>query len=291
MTLPAATLAEGPLGLEGLHTWNGVTLNNNLAFPRYKLTRITGIRSKPDSDDYRDPAKGSIGEITYSSQPRGKTIVYSGVIEATDQVSLRTAGNALMAAFAETKSEGFLGIAPPAGRGGVAWFAACKSLACDIDDEVFTTMQSVFLYSRRFTCSLRMSDPRFYSTVPVTISGASGATVVATNLGTAPSEPTFTLDGAFATGPRLERVGGSDPRFLDFNDSIAWPAIGAGQHLVVGFGRTPFATSPEIGGDFAALIDFTSNWWDDEAAGILPGANSILVTGRPWSMTFYPASW
>jgi len=292
MALDPATIAEGPLGLEGEHVWNGLVVNVNTVFPRYKLKRITGLRSKPDSDDLRDPARGTIGEIPYPSQPRGKTIVYSGVIEALTLPSLRAAITAIQTAFADTKTEKALTLRPATGRGGIEWFAIGKSLSCDVDDEQLRGMNAVYIHAREFTFSIRLSDPRFYVTAPVEISGAAGATVAATNLGPAPADPVFTINGPITMdGFTVERVGGPQPRILTFKPSIAFAAISAGRTLVVQFGRLPRAYSPQIGGDFTTLIDFASTWWNDESDGIHPGAQNIKVTEAAWSMNFYHASW
>ena len=307
--LAPATLIEGVLGLEAFHTFAApgcpaVTLNDRSTvavatlpdgtiqrdvLPRYKVRRITGLRSRPDADDTREPVRGGIGELVYPSLQRGKTVVYEGSVEALSLESLRAATTTLLAAFSNTSSEGTMTVSPPAGRGGVSWSYVARSLACDIDDVQDRGPRAVYRWARNFTLSVRQGDPRYY-TAGVNVGGASGATVGVTNLGTAPSEPVFTLAGPIAPPVTIERLG-PDPRQLVFATSIAWLAINAGKHLVVEFGRRPRAYSPEAGGDFAALLTFASNWWDEGVGGILPGAQDIKVTGAAWAVAFNHASW
>jgi len=290
--LAAATIAEGVLGLEAEHGWNGVVLNRKNEFPRYNLHRINGLHARAESDDPRDMVKGGIGELPFPANPKGKTIVYTGTIEAASLPSLRTAINTLKAAFSDRRNEYWMTVAPPAGRGGVSWAYIGTVLACDVDDEQVRGMSAVYIHARTFSISIRQSDPRYYGAA-VVAPGASGATVNVNNLGNAPSEPVFTLNGPLALGspPRIERLA-PDARFLQFQDSIAWSAINAGKVLTVEFGRSPRAYCPQLpGSDFASLLAFNSTWWDDGVFGILPGGQDIRVTNAGWSVTFNHASW
>lgn len=292
-TLPAAEIAEGPLGLEALHTWNGLTMNALNSFPRYNLTTINGLYSRAESEEVSDPAQGSIGEITYPSMPRGKTIVYNGVIEALSLPSLRAAITNLKAYFADTISEHFLTISPATGRGGVSWTGIGKAMALDIDEDQQRPLTAVFPHARGFSASIRLVDPRFYTSADP-VSAAGGAVVGVTNLGNAPADPIFTLTGPITSsgyGPRIERTT-PDARILTFKTSIAWAAFSGGQHLVVVFGRIPMAYSPELGGDFSTLVKFDSTWWDDGAPGIIPGSQQVSASHcAAWSVTYSHAVW
>lgn len=288
--LPAATIAEGVLGLEAEHVWAGFfVLNSNNVIPRYRLTKITGLRSKADTDDSREPISGSLGERPFPGQLRGKTVVYQGVIEAYSVPSMRAAENDLLSVMSDMSTETSMTIRPPAGRGGVEWTYWSRCLACDIPEEQTRDITSVFPHAREFTITLRMGDPRFYG-AQVNGNGASGQTLALENLGNAPSDPTITLLGPVAAPITIERVN-PDARNLVFADSIAWAVINAGKSVVVQFGRTPSALSPQTGGDFSPFITFASNYWNDSVYGILPGAQNIKVTGAAWSIAFSHAIW
>ena len=162
-------------GIEALHSWTppgaltpAITLGavkapttGELIWPRYKLSRVSGLHSLGDPQDSRDLLVGRVGEIARLSKRRGKTVVYEGTIHARNLLELRTAEQDLRAAFFDLDLEG---------RMDVAWhednveFAAvtpkfyeARALACEIIDE-----QGSKRFDRAFVVSLRMSDPRYF---------------------------------------------------------------------------------------------------------------------------------
>jgi hypothetical protein len=279
MALPPATLAEGPLGLEGLHSYRGVTLNNNLVMPRYRLKRITGLHSKAEADNLSDPAQGFMGELPRPGHKRGKTIVYIGKIEALSLPSMRVAESNLKAAFSQDGVEEYVTISPPAGRGGQSIIYGARVLSCDIDDEISATMQDVILHKRDFTISLRQSNPRYFGDVVNTGNIGNTATAVCNNAGNAPVDHIMILNGPIASTVTVQKTSG-DLKHLTFGPSIAFAAIDAGKQLVLGWGAQPFAYCPQIpGSDFTPLVTFESDWWDDGEPGLVPGNNSIVAIG------------
>ena len=294
MTLAAATLGEGVLGLEAIHNFNGAALNSLGGFPRYNVDRITGLRSRSESDDVREPNRGRSGEQPFASPPRGKTVTYEGRVQALSLETLRGACNGLLNAFADTNFPKWCTVSPHPSRGGVSFSYYARSLSCDIDDEQLRSGRTAVPspYERRFTASLRQLDSRYFGPTVTSGTYANGSTQTVTNTGWAPAEPLFTLLGPISgSGIRIERVGGPDPRFFELADSIAWAAINAGKRLTVDFFNR-IATSPEIGGDFTSLLQFNSTWWDDQVPGLHSGAQSIQVTGSSgWTVAFSPAFW
>lgn len=87
--------------LEGTHSWNGgaVVLNDLDVWPRFELSRITGLGSGGDIDDRRVERQGRKGETPKPALRRGKTVAYEGEIRARTLLELRRAEAALSAAF------------------------------------------------------------------------------------------------------------------------------------------------------------------------------------------------
>jgi hypothetical protein len=277
--IPPATLAEGPLGLEGLHSYRGVTLNNNLVFPRYRLKRITGLHSKAEADNLSDPAQGFMGELARPSHKRGKTIVYTGKIEALSLPSLRAAIATLKSAFSEDGVESQVTIDPPAGRGGQQIIYFARVLSCDVDDEITTSMTARIPHNRDFAISLRQHNPRYFGDVVNTGNIGNTVPVVCNNAGNAPVDHIMILNGPLASTVRVEKTS-PQSRFLEFGPSLAFAAVTAGMHVTVGWGAQPFASSPQIAdSDFTPLVTFASNWWDDGVSGLDVGDNSIVASG------------
>ena len=279
MALPPATLAEGPLGLEALHSYRGVTLNNNGAFPRYRLKRITGLHSKAEADNLSDPAQGYMGELPRPGHKRGKTIVYIGKIEALSLPSMRVAISTLKAAFSQDGVEEYVTISPPAGRGGQSIIYGARVLSCDIDDEISATMQDVILHKRDFTISLRQHNPRYFGDEVNTGNIGNTSTVVCNNAGNAPVDHIMILNGPLASSFTVQMTS-PQAFFLTFGPSLAMAAVDSGKQLVLGWGAQPFAYCPQIpGSDFTPLVTMGSNWWNDGVPGLNVGNNSIVASG------------
>jgi hypothetical protein len=154
----------GPLGLQGVHTWNsGFALNNIVGgLPHVNLDSITGLFSLPELDDLRDPVIGANGEVIYPSYTRGKTVTYEGRLISADE-SIYAYRWAMLAAFANQTDEGTMRITPHPTWGTGGWYYKARVLTLEIDDEIFVdklqTQPSP--YKLQFTLSLRMRDNSF----------------------------------------------------------------------------------------------------------------------------------
>lgn len=294
MALPAATIEEGVLGLEGLHDMGGGVILNDRAsgtFPRYVLDRISGLHDRADSADEREDVQGHSGEIPRPSPPRGKTVVYEGRVQGRTLPELRVASQKLRWALSDTNNELPRVTRPPAARGGVEWLWFARSLACTVDDEQTRRDTAVpYPWQRTFMVSLRMGEAKFaYGGDPESIASGNGVGQVVHNDGNAPADPVITVWGPLVNPVTVERYGGSDgDRALVFDNALALAAINAGKALVLTFGRQPTAVCPQIpGADFAPAITFASNWWDDQVDGLKPGDNNVRVTGcDSWSISW-----
>lgn len=186
-------------GTEGIHTWNGVALNDLDGWPGaavYKLDRITGLSSLGDAEDSRDVNTGRVGETARRSFRRGKTITYEGRIWARGRVAMRNAEAVLRAAFADQTREYTMTVDPPAfATGETSKQFNARALVVDIPDEETSPHSSRLGHERPFAISVRLSDPRYYdedlSTLTMTLPGPDTDTATA---GTATVEPKIEID-------------------------------------------------------------------------------------------------
>ena len=289
--MPTA-IADGPGGLECVHQVNGLDLGEQASFPRYKLDRITGLFSLPEADDDRRPRTAMIGEVTYPSYPRGKTIVYEGRVQSSDLQELREMSTALRSACGERSLELPVYITPDAAWGADHWGYYGRVMQLDMDEEqIVSPLDARGPYQRRFTLGLRMSDPRFYYKLAggAGLQSIAGATTaqVATNSGTAPSDPVFTIvvpggtPDIVITNTDVPTSNGSAR--LRFND------VPSGT-LVVNFATRTVVSD---GDDAFATFDTVYNqWWDELIPGLAPGANHLDVSGDTnWSVAWWHRSW
>lgn len=297
MTLDAATITEGILGLEAQMRWewleqhlaaNTLVMNDLDAWPRYKMDKITGLYTRADREVTSDPRKGGPGEVHYRGNPRGRTIVYEGRVQARTLPELRHGVADLRTAFDDLQDDHkWMEHVPHPDRGGVGFQYLARVLSCDVDDEQERGANAVPTpWQRPFVLSMRQVDPRYYLTTEVHYSGAGGATVAVTNDGRAASEPRFVLTGV-GTGPVLSRAKlGGGTHTLDFSGSGGIP--GPVTTLTVDFfNRTAVGND---GVDYAKCITFASTWWDDFIEGILAGTWNVTVTGcTSWDLYFRPA--
>lgn len=159
------TAANGPLGLQGRHTWNGVFTINDLAYglPQACLDRITGLFSLPESDDLRDPLIGANGEVTYPTYTKGKTVTYEGRLITIDGEGLYAYRWQMLTAFADQSNLYTMSITPHPTWGSGGWTYQARVLALDIDDEYLEQDLTVqpSPYQLHFILSLRMSNNVF----------------------------------------------------------------------------------------------------------------------------------
>jgi hypothetical protein len=161
------TAANGPLGLQGRHTWyatgvDGFTLNDlEYGLPVAQLDRITGLFALPDFTDLRDPVIGGNGEVIYPSYSTGKTITYEGRIITADGESLYAYRWEMLNTFGDrTDPEGTMNITPHPSWGSGGWKYTARVLALEIDDEYLETSLDVqpSPYQLHFILSVRSKD-------------------------------------------------------------------------------------------------------------------------------------
>jgi hypothetical protein len=139
------------------------------------------------------------------------------------------------------------------------------------------------------------------TTNPVTIGNptpiASGVTGTLTMIGTAPSEPTFTVHGSGSgsativlTNNTLISDTGRGTLQVDLPTAMA-----SGDQLVVNFlARTVTFTHSSVDHDYSGYIDWSqTDWWGEAAAAasLEIGDNVLEVTGDSWECTAVPAVW
>lgn len=306
-------------GLEGIHTPDvsfPVTLNDRSSFPRYKLRRIAGLRSRPDfAPPEADKATMRVGEVPRQGELLGKTIVYEGDVEATDLVMLREACEDLTAAF-ESTGEIRMDVEPHPSYAGPALpsrFYHGRPLECTVEEvpptRVFGPTSG---WRLPFTLSLRLSDPRYYFPTLATVtddvlgdesgdggfpvtpplylepSSTDGLRVTCLNEGKAPTEATITVAGP-VVNPRLSRVG--TDYFLKFRDLT----LEAGETLIVdSHARTARRGS---GTNVTHKLHPASTWWDRGVEFLPRGSSEVRLRGytiaapASLSVAFYSADW
>lgn len=295
----ATDMLDGYLGLEAKHVWyDGFVLNDlSVWMPSSayaKLQRITGWHSLPEADDNRDPLTGRIGEIVYRSFPRGKSVSYEGDIIAINAQQLRRFGNQMRSAFSDRSNEHTMQVVPDADYGSTIWEYNARTVSFDMDDEVTIDHLAVPTeYQQHFILTLRLSDPRYYLVGGASSVGpqAGGVHEIIDNAGTAPVDPTFTITVPSAAGGiTIGNITQINPRTganyrLFFNSGVP-----AGTLTVDFKART---ASMGDGTDVLPLLNPTqSDWWDEDAVGLLPGNNELTVTGvTDWTVAWNIASW
>ena len=165
--MPVAA-ADGALGIEARHVWNGLTLNDLTVWPRYRLRRIRGLHDLPDSDDNREPKTEQIGEIVYPSYARGKTVTYEGEVIGKTLQELRAGSHSLRSAFGPDIATGLnperrMVIVPHPTYGTQQHTFQGQCRLCTVEDEQTqgpTRQLSPFI--RAFVIDIRLADPRLY---------------------------------------------------------------------------------------------------------------------------------
>src|SRR5262245_23464158 len=288
------SIHDGPGGLECKHTVNGLILGDQAATPRYKLDRITGIHSLPETDDDRRPRTAFLGEVTYPSYPRGKTVVYEGRIQATTLDNMRRMANNLRAACSERSVEQQVLITPHSSWGSDDWGYYARVLQLDLDDEQITSpYHARGPYQRGFVLGLRMSDPRFYwklnasAGVQQSIGNANNSQQSLVNGGTAPSDPLF--DVVVGTGNPNVEITNIDVMTSNGTARLRFNAVPSSTLQVNFFTRTVTLN----GNDAFKYFDTVYNqWWDELIPGFRPGTNRINVTGCvSWNVHWWHRSW
>lgn len=301
-------------GLGARFQWSGgVTLGDPTVWPRYRLFDIQGLASLGEREDHRDPRYARTGEIPRRSPRRGKTVTFTGRVQARTFPELRQGRGALLAAFDQTP-EGRMDILTPQDPSTPSMYFVAGAMACDVP-EVHVIDGRAMEWERDFVIALRLSDPYVYQsawavspvvgrfapegatlpqTLPFTI--PVGATVIGSPLvggvppqvtvlnGGAPSDPVIDVPGPF-TGLTL------------FNDSIGAqlniPTLGISAGSVA---RVDFRDRSVMVGatDSTGLVDFpSSTWWDADHWGLAPNVNLLRARSSgadvPFTVRYQPA--
>lgn len=137
----------------------------NKLWPRFKVTRVSGLMNLGDAEDKADLPVRRIGELSRLSFRRGKTVTYEGRVEARSLRQLREAEATFREAFADESREGRMDVTPhPLNEdffGVPAKFYTARALGCDIIDQ-----QGSNSYRRPFVAALRLHDPLYYDVTP-----------------------------------------------------------------------------------------------------------------------------
>lgn len=291
-------LAQGVLGLDGLHEWTsgGVgnpmftlnDLNVSLATPRVKALQISGWRSLPEIDSQIVNRYGRIGENSGPLSPRGKSITYDLLMQALVPEDLHTTQWSFLHAFAERSELGTLRVRPkgaPYGDPDDYWWCRARVMGVDLDEQ----FDAINLHHPRGfwqlsgQVSLHLFDPRFYWTAAVDSgTGAGPHTVV--NTGFVEADPYITFTCAADASVIITNDTTGDLLSLAHVPADTW-IIDFGARNITKVGDSSVTALPNL---FAE----DSTWWHPQRPGIIPGSNHISATGvTNFRVQFNPASY
>ena len=287
------TVDQSVLGLEGIHRINDeLDMNAQGVLPRIKLDRISGLHSMAEIDDNREPMYGQGGERTYTSLARGKTVTYEGRVIAADLYTLREHARdfRLVCSHGRLLGTTEFVVRPNPAVGGPSHRFEGRVLSLDIDDEQIASPWAVPTpWQRSFILTVRQADPRYYLVgADVTAGAASGATVEVDNVGNAPAQPVFVVNGPVADELLFHRLDNFGDVQLLYDDV----GLASGQQLRLDFAnRTLRRVSDNESFEHKRVFE-DSDWWDAGVAGLNEGVTHVVVSGGgAWTISFSPASW
>lgn len=166
----------------------------NDVFPRARLQRCT-IGGLGDPDDVADPIIGSFGEQARPSQRKGKTVTYSGVIEALSLADFRSFEDTFRAALADQTTPGLMVVswhplARPMINSTTKKYPA-RAMGLEIADPI----ESPNVFRGSFVAAFRNHDGRHFElaesskTIDIAATGGAGVGWGATPLGVSRSGP------------------------------------------------------------------------------------------------------
>lgn len=297
----ATEIADGVLGLEARHTWQGLTMNRrDGVFPDIWLDKIAGLHSLAPADDNRIPHTGRIGEWALPGSRRGKNVTYEGRLLGDTLQELRQIRNQAAAAFGgiAVADDLEMTVAPHPTYGDVEHFYKARVLDFDPDDEQTRGPTAVPTeFQREFTLTLHQSDPRYFVVGMNTESRGSAGEITAAdglvNEGLESAELRLSVAGAIAADTTItfeRRNPGIPLRTLVVVTKVA---VDAGQTLRVIFGE-PFGKRRVVIED--ALGDeedvtrwvtfWQSNWWNERVNGLVAGDN-VVYGSRAFTVDWY----
>jgi hypothetical protein len=166
--------ADGPPDIDAVHQWapatgtappalHAPTTDPLPTLPWIKVTAIDGWRDLPEIVDNRAPRTFGVGEVAYPARVLGKTLVYQCEIRAASRETVRNKLSLCLAGFGTDLNEGVMTVTPYTAPGGVVFTYTARVIALDADSAWTPNLGSYAPYRWGFTLSLRMSDPKFYT--------------------------------------------------------------------------------------------------------------------------------
>jgi len=205
-----------PTGLATVFEYNNMIFNKLDQIDKIRVSKIDGLFDA-DIRDNRENNPSSDGETALDAFYGGRTMVFTGRIEAYRLEKLRDMQQAFRQAFADVGNEyplvfhtyGFI----PDDQGGWKRGPSIQRTAqiwCKKNQPIqMTEEQQDFRFFREFMLTLRASDPRFVSYIPnffQWISGGATATAQkvadAVNIGNYKAAPVISLTGPM-TNPKI----------------------------------------------------------------------------------------
>lgn len=187
-------------GLEATHTWDSTfVMNDKDTWPKVRVSKIDGLHALSDFDDAADAINSRRGEFARASQRGGRTIVYSGSIQARTLSELRDTTEEMLAVFDPVIEKEML-IEPDPGYDSGSRRYTARAVALTIPDEqVLSPQRASAGHERDFVLTMRLSDPRIYDPTLATGTSSSGS-VALTNRATNPRAGALATTGWTATG-------------------------------------------------------------------------------------------
>lgn len=303
----ALGIEHGILGTEAYIVINGVTFNDRAAaLPRAHILRIPNFYDLPDTDDFVDKKSNQIGEVNRPSMSRGKSFTLVGKAYGNDALELREYVNAIRGAIAgipgtpaRSATVEVVHIPHPT-YGAISWgYPAKVHFVADEDPTANTEHDALSKYQMPFTIPIRNLDGRVYVIDEVDVGPyASAATHVEAVGGTAPTDPIITgrVDGTATSDIYFENlsldIDGATAliRYNQTPDAHFTPGV-----YTFDWARRAIDIVPDVGTPFDGwdyYLQWSDNWTKQFVPGLIPGNNSIKVTGlNDWHLKYKVRSW
>ena len=214
-----------PPGLETVFEFNGMVFNKLDQVDKIRIMKIDGFYDA-DIRDNRENNPSSDGETALDAFYGGRTIAFTGRIEAYRLEKLRDMQQAFRQAFADVSQEyplilhayGFV----PDGHGGFTRGPSIQrtgQIFCRKNQPIsMTEEQTDQRFYREFLLTLRASDPRFTAYLPSFFQWQSPSSGAATNVlvaqavnnGNYPAAPQIVLTGPMTNPAITNQLSGED---------------------------------------------------------------------------------
>ena len=185
---------SGPQGVEAVFEYNGLYMNVRDWIDTYLIVGVDGF-GDADVRDSREVNPQQDGETFFDAFYGGRTIVLNGRIRAHHIHKLRDMQQILRQSFADLSIERPLVIHGVSPAGTV--MINCKK----VQPIAMSEAQQNFMWQRDFQVSLRASNPRFLSLLPVSYEIEVGEPVPIgiLNVGSYFAQPVLTLENGIET--------------------------------------------------------------------------------------------